>query len=214
MQEQIRIRSEDFKAFEGRKRARFINSIVGFRSVHLVGTINEEQQSNLSIISSCFHMGSNPALLGFMIRPDVVPRHTLNNIRSSGCCTLNHVPKALVEKAHQTSARYDDDTSEFESCGFTHEFIDDFEAPFVKESILKVGLEYIREVTIEENRTHLVITKVKEVLLQDDMVGEDGHVSIAPSMGMVSSSLDAYHETSPLGRLSYAKPNVEPRWLD
>jgi flavin reductase (DIM6/NTAB) family NADH-FMN oxidoreductase RutF len=213
MQKQIIIGRKDYKSFEGRKRARFINSIVGFRSVHLVGTRDEEQQENLSIISSCFHMGSNPALLGFMIRPDVVPRHTLSNIRSTGKCTLNHVSKNFVEQAHQTSARYEKDSSEFKACGLTAEYLNDFGAPFVKESHLKMGLEFVREIYIEENRTHMIMTKIVDVVLQEDMMGDDGFVSIKPEDGILCSGQDAYHQTNPLGRLSYAKPNVKPKWL-
>ena len=65
---------------EQRQRAVFINSLGGFKSVCLVGTKNNQNQTNLSIISSLVHIGSSPALFGMIIRPGVVERHTLENI--------------------------------------------------------------------------------------------------------------------------------------
>ena len=65
---------------EVRKRAAFINSLTGFKSASLIGTIDNNKKTNLSIFSSVFHLGSNPALVGFINRPDSVERHTLENI--------------------------------------------------------------------------------------------------------------------------------------
>ena len=97
--------SSDIIGLDQRFRVNFINSLSGFKSSNLIGTISDKGETNLCIISSAFHLGADPALLGFIIRPDVSPRHTLNNLRENSVCTLNHVNSQIVEKAHQTSAR-------------------------------------------------------------------------------------------------------------
>jgi len=91
---------------EQRKRAQLINSTSGFRSVALIGTIDTKGQTNLAIFNSIVHIGSNPPLLGFIMRPDSVERHTLSNIMGTGYYTINHIHQKMYEQAHQTSARY------------------------------------------------------------------------------------------------------------
>ncbi|MFN6039875.1 MAG: flavin oxidoreductase, partial [Bacteroidota bacterium] len=71
---------QDILSFEQRYRATFINSIGGFKSVALIGTKNSSGQTNLAIFNSLVHIGANPPLLGFIVRPDSVERHTLENI--------------------------------------------------------------------------------------------------------------------------------------
>ncbi len=76
---------------EQRFRTNFINCLSGFKSLNLIGSVNQLQQTNLAIFNSVFHLGANPPLLGCIIRPDSVERHTLSNIESTGYYTFNHV---------------------------------------------------------------------------------------------------------------------------
>ena len=99
--------------FEQRFRAMFINSIGGFKSVVLIGSKNKARQTNLAIFNSLVHLGANPPLVGFIIRPDSVERHTLNNIIETGVFTINHIRQSFFINAHQTSARYPKEISEF-----------------------------------------------------------------------------------------------------
>lgn len=210
----ITINENDFKNFEQRKRARFINSLSGFKSANLIGTKSSTGQTNLCIISSAFHLGADPALMGFIIRPDVSSRHTLDYLRETKFCTLNHVNSEIFEQAHQTSARYDQDVSEFEACELTEEYISDFHAPFVKESKIKLGLELIREIKIEENDTHLMICAIKQVNLPEDCLKKDGFIDIEKAGSIAVSALDSYHTTEKLARLSYAKPDQDLKKID
>jgi len=116
---------------EQRKRAQLINSISGFRSVALIGTIDTQGQTNLAIFSSIVHLGSNPPLLGFIMRPDSVERHTLTNIMDTGFYTINHIHQKMYEQAHQTSARYPKTMSEFDATQLTPLFKEGFMAPFL-----------------------------------------------------------------------------------
>ena len=44
-------------------RIKLINSISGYKSANLIGTIDSLKQNNLAIVSSVVHIGSDPALL-------------------------------------------------------------------------------------------------------------------------------------------------------
>ena len=72
--------TNDFDKMEKRYRAKFINSLSGVKSANLIGTKSTEGKSNLSIVSSAVHIGSDPALMAFIFRPASVPRHTFENI--------------------------------------------------------------------------------------------------------------------------------------
>ena len=122
----------DIAQMEQRSRARLINSLSGFKSANLIGSQDSNGCTNLSIVSSVFHLGANPALLGMIIRPDGVPRDTLSNIKQTGSYTINHVSSDIYCKAHQTSARYDANVSEFAEVGLTEEYVEGIIAPLCR----------------------------------------------------------------------------------
>ena len=144
--------TQSLNELEQRYRAHLINSLSGFKSANLLGTVDKNGQENLSIVSSVFHLGANPALLGMIIRPHSVPRHSFENLLETGFYTLNHVNEDIVTQAHQTSARYEKEQSEFIETGLTAEYLNDFKAPFVKESKIKMGLKLVSEQVIELNQ--------------------------------------------------------------
>jgi flavin reductase (DIM6/NTAB) family NADH-FMN oxidoreductase RutF len=210
---EVRIEKSQFSSYPKRKKAQFINSLSGFKSINLIGTKNERNETNLSIISSAFHLGSDPALIGFIIRPDVSPRHTLDNLRTSRFCTLNHVNEDIYKQSHQTSARYNRDQSEFKYCGLIEKYKDDFPAPFVNESYVSMSLEIEREVFIQENATHFIIAKIKDVYVPKNCLENDGSVNLEKAKTLCLSGLDNYHQTQLLDKLSYAKPFTPVRSL-
>jgi flavin reductase (DIM6/NTAB) family NADH-FMN oxidoreductase RutF len=191
---------------EQRKRAQLINSISGFRSVALIGTIHTEGQTNLAIFNSIVHIGSNPPLLGFIMRPDSVERHTLSNIMETGCYTINHINSSMYEKAHQTSARYPKNVSEFDAAQLTPQFKDGFMAPFVKESHIQIGMEFKERIEISINQTSMIIGEIKFVHYPANCLLEDGFIDIEKAGTITSAGLDSYHTTQLLQRLQYAKP--------
>jgi flavin reductase (DIM6/NTAB) family NADH-FMN oxidoreductase RutF len=191
---------------EQRKRAQLINSIIGFRSVALIGTIHTEGQTNLAIFNSIVHIGSNPPLLGFIMRPDSVERHTLSNIMETGCYTINHINSSMYEKAHQTSARYPKNVSEFDAAQLTPQFKDGFMAPFVKESHIQIGMEFKERIEISINQTSMIIGEIKFVHYPANCLLEDGFIDIEKAGTITSAGLDSYHTTQLLQRLQYAKP--------
>lgn len=200
------ISSDDIKSMAQRTRARLINSLSGFKSANLVGTQDSNGGSNLAIVSSVFHLGADPALIGMIIRPDGVPRDTLSNIKQTGTYTINHVSSLIYRRAHQTSARYDADVSEFKEVGLSEEYIGGIEAPFVAQSLLKFALQ-VREITpLLINGTVLVIGEVAHIIVEPNSVKADGYLDIESLDCVAISGLDSYHQTERLDRLSYAKP--------
>lgn len=193
--------------FEQRYRATFINSLSGFKSVNLIGTKDRDNNENLAIFSSVVHIGANPPLIGFIVRPDSVDRHTLTNILTTQSYTLNHINDNIFNKAHQTSARYPKEESEFEAVGLTPEYKNECFAPFVKESNVQIEMEFKEKVDLKINGTSLIIGQIKSIHLPLKAIQEDGFIDLEQLNTITCSGLDSYHKTQQLNRLSYAKPN-------
>lgn len=199
----------DFKSLGKHGRAKFINSLSGPKSANLLGTVDKAGQTNLSIVSSCVHLGADPALMAMIMRPRAVPRHSVDNLVELGFMTINHVTADMYRKAHQTSARYPKEVSEFEAVGLTPEFLGEFPAPYVGESLVKIGLELVRLVPIPENDTEMVIAAIREVHFRETDLLQDGTLSLARTGSIAVSGLDHYHQLQSLARLSYAKPDED-----
>ena len=208
-----KIESIDISKMESRFRASFINSLGGFKSVILIGTKNKNGQENLAIFNSLIHLGANPALCAFIVRPDLSPRHTLENILETKFYTINHLNENIYKAAHQSSARYPKEKSEFEAVGLKSEQKDTFFAPFVKDSLIKFGCEFVQKIPIELNGTTLIIGKIIEIYIPENCIGKDGFVDIEQAGTLTVSGLDSYHSTKKIARLSYAKPDLIPTEL-
>ena len=110
----MHLNEEEIENLEKIYRINLINSCTGYKAANLIGTVSENN-NNLAIFSSLVHLGSNPPLLGFFLRPtEIVPRHTYLNIKENQYYTINSVEKEFADKAHHTSAKYDKSISEFE----------------------------------------------------------------------------------------------------
>jgi flavin reductase (DIM6/NTAB) family NADH-FMN oxidoreductase RutF len=201
------ITHDEIMNMEKQERVHFANSLGGFKSVVLIGTQNKKSQTNLAIIDSILHIGSNPPLFGMVFRPGAVERHTLENILETGFYTINHITEKIHKQAHQTSARYDRDCSEFDETGLTPEFKNNFFAPFVKESNIQLAMEFKEKITLSINNTVLVIGEVKDVYFPENCLQKDGFLDIEKAESITCSGLDSYHKTTQISRLSYAKPD-------
>lgn len=195
----------DILAFEQRYRTTLMNSVSGFKSLQMVATANKNGVSNIALFNSIFHVGANPPYIGMVFRPDGPEHETLANILESGVYTLNNVKIDLYEVAHQTSARYPAGESEFKHCGFTEEYVENFNAPFIKESNIKLGLAVKEVIPVLLNNTKIVIGEVQHILLDEDFLTADGYIDLAKAKSTTVVGLDAYYQTTLLGRLKYAK---------
>lgn len=209
----MRFSNTDIQALEKKFRTNFVNSLSGFKSANLIGTISDSQKTNLAIFSSVIHVGANPPAMAILVRTATVERNTYSNIKENGYFTINHIHKDFFRKAHQTSARYPKDISEFDECGFTPQFTDTLPAPYVKEASIKIGLKMAEEHVIQFNQTVFIVGEVLEVILEDTFIQKDGYIDIEKAGTLTISALDSYHTTQRINRLTYAKPFAEPQDL-
>jgi len=206
----IQITKDDILKMNKIYRLNLINSLTGYKPANLIGTRSENGNTNLAIISSVVHLGSNPALIGFILRPAVVPRHTYSNLKETRVFTLNHVHKEFVDKAHFTSAKFDAEISEFDACGFEEEYRDKFYAPFVKESQLKIGLTFLEEYEIGANKTIFIVGEVQSIYLPKEIVKESGDLDLNAIHDVSISGLNNYHEVIQLAEFQYARAGEKP----
>lgn len=202
-----RVTKEEVLKKDTRFRRNLINCLSGYKSLNLVGTKSSSGKTNLALFSQVFHVGANPPLVGILFRPDTVIRHTLSNILETGIFTLNHVSADFYKQAHWTSARWE--TSEFEATGLKEEFLNDFSAPFVYESKLKMSCRLVENQTLKVNQTILVIGSIEDVYLEDKGLRPDGSIDLNALDTVTVSGLDEYHVGVKLARLNYAKPNIQ-----
>ncbi len=204
---------KNFTALGKIERTNLINSVSGYKSANIIGTISVSKQTNLAMFSSVVHIGASPPLLGFIMRPTgEVERHTYENIKETSVYTINHVHKSFVEKAHYTSAKFDRDISEFAACGLSEEYLESFAAPFVKESKIKLGLKFIEEIPIKLNNTILIIGEIEHLILPQNALLENGNVNLNAVEDVCISSLDTYHEVVEIAQFPFARPNNLPKF--
>lgn len=196
-----------------RYKAHLINSCTGYKSANLLGTISKNGETNLAIFNSVVHIGSNPPMLGFILRPLTVARHTYTNFKEVGSFTVNQVNKGIIKQAHQTAASYEANTSEFSKTGLTETYLDGFNAPYVKESAIKIGCSYVNEYEIKENGCLLIIGAIEHVYLPEDAIHEDGWVQLDKADTVSAIGLDGYALPKLLDRFAYAKPDEETKSL-
>ncbi|WP_452226466.1 flavin reductase family protein [Lacinutrix cladophorae] len=198
---------KDIEALDRVSKLKIINSITGIKPANLLGTVNAEGKTNLAIFSSIVHLGSNPALIGFICRPITKDfSHTYKNIQETGYYTINHIHPSFIKNAHYTSAKLDASISEFERCNLTAEFITDFKAPFVKESVFKMGMRFKEAIDITLNGTTLVIGEVEHIHFPDGALIDDT-IDLEASNSVGISGLNTYYtlhktETFPYVRVS------------
>jgi flavin reductase (DIM6/NTAB) family NADH-FMN oxidoreductase RutF len=210
----IDISSSTIQTWERFYRSNFVNSLTGFKSASLIGTINQKGQTNLAIFSSIVHLGSDPALIGFINRPIQAAPHTIANIQSTGVYTVNHIHLSFLDLAHQTSAKYPEEISEFDELGLRPEFHEATRAPFVKESKIKYALTLEQIIPIELNNTFLVIGKLQFVKLEEGILLQDGFLELDKASSLCSNGIDAYYSTQLVDRYEYAKPGLKPRKIN
>lgn len=186
-------------------RANFINSLSGFKSLSLIGTVNGKGISNLAVFSNIVHLGADPALIGFINRPLSAAPHTIQNIQETGFYTVNLVTESIYKQAHQTSAKYPDGVSEFEMTGLTEEFKEGCVVPFVAESPVQYVLKFEQLMPIELNNTFLVIGSLQAAYVQAGMLEEDGFLDLAKAGILTSLGTSGYYKTEKINTLPYAK---------
>jgi len=190
-------------------RLNLINSATGYKSAQLVGSVSSEGNENLAVFSSIVHLGSNPALIGMILRPTTVPRHTYANMKATGVFTLNAIHESQIEDAHHTSASYPESISEFDKTQLKVERKKNFLAPFVKDSPIQMACKYLNEYHIKENDTILIVGNIEDLYVKDSILLEDGWIQLDLGGIVTINGLDGYAIPKLQERFPYARPKDE-----
>jgi len=190
-----------------------INSVTGIKSANLIGTKSDSGIENLAIFSSVIHLGSNPPLIGFILRPEGdVPRNTFENIQAAGVYSINSVPLSLIKNAHYTSAKFDAEVNEFTRCNIQPEYINQFQAPFVKESAIKIGLEFKEQIPIPLNGTSLIIGEIVQLIVKENILGENGYLNLETAEVAGISGLNTYYDLKVKDKFPYVRVSETPEF--
>jgi len=190
-------------------RINLVNSSSGFKSANLIATIGKNGVSNVAVFSSVIHLGSNPPLLGFVMRPTTVPRNTYENIKATGSYTINHVHESIIEDAHHCSAKYDSSVSEFSMTNLKEAYDHACLAPFVKGAPVQLHMEFREEHHFKINNTIMIIGEIMGMYVKNELLGEDGFIDLSEGNICAINGLDAYTTPRLKARLPYQRPKKE-----
>ncbi|WP_073205733.1 flavin reductase family protein [Flavobacterium xinjiangense] len=202
------ISKEAISQMEKVERLNLINSCTGYKSANLLATKSLDGKSNVAIFSSATHLGSNPALIGFIMRPTTVPRDTYKNIRETGYFTVNHITVDMIEDAHHTSANYELGVSEFDKTNLEEEYKNDIAIPFVKGSPVQLYCKYVNEYYIKENDTIHVIASIENLFFEKELAHKDGWLQIDKGNVVALNGLDGYCLPKLVDRFEYARKEI------
>jgi flavin reductase (DIM6/NTAB) family NADH-FMN oxidoreductase RutF len=202
------ISQDDLSKLEKVERLNLINSCTGYKSANLIATQSLKGESNVAIFSSITHLGSNPALIGFIVRPTTVPRDTYKNIKDTGHFTVNHVTENMIVDAHHTSANYENGVSEFSKTNLEEEWKEGISVPFTKGSPVQLYCKYVNEYYIKENDTIHIIASIEQLFFDENIRHEDGWLQIEKGNVVALNGLDGYCLPKLIDRFEYARKDT------
>ena len=192
-------------------RLNLVNSCTGYKSANLIGTKSKNGKTNLAIFSSITHLGSDPALLGFILRPATVPRNSYSNLKETGYFTVNHITDEIIAQAHQTSAAYDFGISEFDITGLKEMYHDGINEPFVAKSPVQILCKYVSEYLIKENNCIHIIASIETIFCNEKLLRNDNWLQLENGNVVAINGLDGYCLPKLIDRFEYARPNTETK---
>jgi flavin reductase (DIM6/NTAB) family NADH-FMN oxidoreductase RutF len=198
----------DFSNMEKVERLNLINSCTGYKSANLIATKSIHGKSNIAIFSSVTHLGSSPALIGFIVRPTTVPRDTYQNIKDTEYFTVNHITESMIADAHHTSANYENGISEFEKTKLVEEYKENIKVPFAKGSPVQLYCKYLSEYHIKENDTIHIIASIENLFYEENLRHADGWLQIEKGNVVTLNGLDAYCLPKLIDRFEYARKDT------
>lgn len=204
------LNKQEIENFDRKYKLNLINSISGIKPANLIATQSKEGKNNVAVFSSVVHLGSSPAQLGFIMRPqDNNPRDTYANIMDTKFYTINHISESFIKKAHYTSAKLERGVSEFEKINIDKEFINDFYAPFVKESHVKIGMKHLQNIPLP-NGCIFIIGEVEMVVFPENTINELGQLNLESYNCTGISGLNTYYSLNKLETFPYVRVDEIP----
>lgn len=119
---------------------------------------------------------------------------------------MNAVPAYMTQAAHQCSAKYPAEVSEFDAVGLQALMREGISAPFVADSPVQYALQLVEIAPIRHNGTFLVIGRLMGAWVRDDLIEPDGFIAFERAELVASIGVDGYYRPSPIARLPYARP--------
>jgi flavin reductase (DIM6/NTAB) family NADH-FMN oxidoreductase RutF len=205
----IRIDRNEIEKMDKIQRLHLINSCTGFKSANLIGTISNSGQSNVAIFSSVTHLGSDPALIGFIIRPSFTPRNTYVNLKEYGYFSVNHVYANIIAGAHQSSANYTSDESEFDQTHLEAVYHGGCPVPFVKGSPVKLLCKYLNEYLIEENGCMHIIASIEAIFYEEELIDEEMHLHLEKGKVVTIAGIKGYLQ--PILLKEFTRATIPPQ---
>lgn len=205
------VTAEELQKMEPLFRRNLVNSSTGYKPANLLATRSPKGNSNVAVFNSVFHLGSHPPMLGVVLRKKTAPKGIYDNIRETGYFTVNHLQENLIELAHQTSLQQHSEDPEFGIPGLDQEFLDGFFAPYVKQSSIRLGCKFLREYSIEENGSLILVASIEHIYFEAGIEMPDGWLRLEDAGSVVINGLDGYALPSLLDRFQYARPGKEIR---
>ena len=202
------LNKDSIQQLEKVNRINLMNSITGISPANLIGTISNDSIENLAIFSSVVHLGSNPPLMGFVLRPTKEnTRDTYENIIATNKFTINHINSDMIERSHHTSVKFDKNESEFQKCQLTAEYLNNFLAPYVKDSHVKIGLNLEDIQLIKSNGCRLIIGSVERLYVPDIAIYKNGNIQLDLSNSIGVGGLNTYYSLDKIAEYPYARVN-------
>jgi flavin reductase (DIM6/NTAB) family NADH-FMN oxidoreductase RutF len=203
---------QDLEASDRKWRLNLINSISGIKPANLIGTKSKDNKSNLGIFSSVVHLGSSPAQLGFVMRPQTEKlSDTYKNIQETTYYTINHIEHSFIKNAHYTSAKLSKGQSEFDAMNLQEEFNNNFFAPFVKRSLVKIGMKLVEEILLP-NQCIFIVGSIELIILPNHSINDLGQLDLDKLKGIGISGLNSYYKLKKIGSFPYVRENELPEF--
>jgi flavin reductase (DIM6/NTAB) family NADH-FMN oxidoreductase RutF len=193
-------------------RANIVNCITGPKPAMLCGTKSKEGTGNLALFSNVFHMGADPAIIGYVQRPVGESGHTYQNIIDTKAYTLNLANPAILVNSHYTSARFAEGISEFTECHLQEKYVNGFEAPFVEQAAVQIGLHFLEAIPVQHNNTTIVLGTIEHIFIADNLLQEDGNIKLTTDTALAAVGLEQYYAIDFLQHMAYAKVNELPKF--
>jgi len=175
------VQKEEIYNWNTEYRLKLINSLSGYKGVHLLGTKSKDNIPNLAIFNSIVLISSNPH-------------------------------KSFLDQAHYTSVKFESNQSEFRECNLGEEYTENFYAPFVAESRIKIGLKLVENVELQESDCRLIIGEVQCIITEDDYLEEDGALDLEKANDVCITGLNQYSSVQKFANIPYARKENLPNF--
>ena len=198
----MKFTSNDIKKLDKVYRLNLINSITGIKPANLIATRSKDGVDNVAIFSSVVHLGSNPAMIGFVMRPQSDKKSdTYQNIIDTNVYTINHITTEIYEKAHLSSIKTS--KSEFDLLKIEKEN-HSFSASFVKGSPVQMGMRLLKTIDLP-NKCIFIIGEPELILVNDKIISNEGKLNLESANTVGLSGLDGYYSLEFLESLPYVR---------